>query len=110
MFILIISVIISVSCQHWTRVDLLACDLAATSSGLVLIKELEDLTGRHFAASTNHTGNIKHGGDWVMETDNVDTAAIYFDPQKLYTWSGALARTKASQTAQAKQLQQHGFA
>eukprot|EP00747_Dinoflagellata_sp_TGD_P031448 gnl/TRDRNA2_/TRDRNA2_135285_c0_seq1.p1 gnl/TRDRNA2_/TRDRNA2_135285_c0~~gnl/TRDRNA2_/TRDRNA2_135285_c0_seq1.p1 ORF type:complete len:347 (+),score=66.74 gnl/TRDRNA2_/TRDRNA2_135285_c0_seq1:60-1100(+) len=89
-----------------TRVDLLACDLAGTPSGLSLIKELEDLTGRHFAASTNHTGNLKHGGDWVMETDHVDTAAIYFDPQALYKWNGALARTRNATASQKKQLEQ----
>eukprot|EP00747_Dinoflagellata_sp_TGD_P164188 gnl/TRDRNA2_/TRDRNA2_183752_c0_seq1.p1 gnl/TRDRNA2_/TRDRNA2_183752_c0~~gnl/TRDRNA2_/TRDRNA2_183752_c0_seq1.p1 ORF type:complete len:432 (+),score=92.86 gnl/TRDRNA2_/TRDRNA2_183752_c0_seq1:82-1377(+) len=81
------------SCKQ--RVDLLACDLAATESGLALIKELESYTGRHFAASTNHTGNLKHGGDWVLETEQVDTACIYFDHQKLYKWHGALTRKGA---------------
>eukprot|EP00747_Dinoflagellata_sp_TGD_P139400 gnl/TRDRNA2_/TRDRNA2_175890_c0_seq5.p1 gnl/TRDRNA2_/TRDRNA2_175890_c0~~gnl/TRDRNA2_/TRDRNA2_175890_c0_seq5.p1 ORF type:complete len:445 (+),score=102.82 gnl/TRDRNA2_/TRDRNA2_175890_c0_seq5:69-1403(+) len=76
-----------------TRVDLLACDLAGTPSGLALIQELEELTGRHFAASTNHTGNLMQGcGDWVMESDNVDTAGIYFASQELHKWQGHLAK------------------
>eukprot|EP00747_Dinoflagellata_sp_TGD_P139398 gnl/TRDRNA2_/TRDRNA2_175890_c0_seq2.p1 gnl/TRDRNA2_/TRDRNA2_175890_c0~~gnl/TRDRNA2_/TRDRNA2_175890_c0_seq2.p1 ORF type:complete len:444 (+),score=98.96 gnl/TRDRNA2_/TRDRNA2_175890_c0_seq2:69-1400(+) len=75
------------------RVDLLACDLAGTPSGLALIQELEELTGRHFAASTNHTGNLMQGcGDWVMESDNVDTAGIYFASQELHKWQGHLAK------------------
>eukprot|EP00747_Dinoflagellata_sp_TGD_P041814 gnl/TRDRNA2_/TRDRNA2_141690_c1_seq4.p1 gnl/TRDRNA2_/TRDRNA2_141690_c1~~gnl/TRDRNA2_/TRDRNA2_141690_c1_seq4.p1 ORF type:complete len:436 (-),score=94.81 gnl/TRDRNA2_/TRDRNA2_141690_c1_seq4:40-1224(-) len=72
------------------RVDLLACDLASEPGGLALIQELEAETGKNIAASTNHTGNLKRGGDWVLETDNVDTASIYFDTNALYKWEGLL--------------------
>eukprot|EP00747_Dinoflagellata_sp_TGD_P033289 gnl/TRDRNA2_/TRDRNA2_136526_c0_seq2.p1 gnl/TRDRNA2_/TRDRNA2_136526_c0~~gnl/TRDRNA2_/TRDRNA2_136526_c0_seq2.p1 ORF type:complete len:404 (+),score=85.98 gnl/TRDRNA2_/TRDRNA2_136526_c0_seq2:62-1273(+) len=73
-----------------SRVDLLACDLASTPGGLAMIKELEDTTKMTFAASTNHTGNLKRGGDWVMETEHVDTAGIYFNEEVLYNWNGLL--------------------
>eukprot|EP00747_Dinoflagellata_sp_TGD_P218281 gnl/TRDRNA2_/TRDRNA2_90560_c0_seq1.p1 gnl/TRDRNA2_/TRDRNA2_90560_c0~~gnl/TRDRNA2_/TRDRNA2_90560_c0_seq1.p1 ORF type:complete len:400 (-),score=79.02 gnl/TRDRNA2_/TRDRNA2_90560_c0_seq1:305-1504(-) len=72
------------------RVDLLACDLAAHPGGVELIKEMETATGKQIAASTNHTGNLLHGGDWVMETHNVDTASIYFDSNHLWKWDGIL--------------------
>ena len=32
----------------------------------------------NFAASTDLTGNPKAGGDWVMESDNVDVRDLYF--------------------------------
>ena len=36
-----------------------------------LVKELEEITGFNVCASTNETGNVKNGGDWVLETDNL---------------------------------------
>eukprot|EP00747_Dinoflagellata_sp_TGD_P207225 gnl/TRDRNA2_/TRDRNA2_80811_c0_seq1.p1 gnl/TRDRNA2_/TRDRNA2_80811_c0~~gnl/TRDRNA2_/TRDRNA2_80811_c0_seq1.p1 ORF type:complete len:450 (-),score=56.22 gnl/TRDRNA2_/TRDRNA2_80811_c0_seq1:25-1374(-) len=72
------------------RVDFLACDLACEPSGLALIQELEGIMGKSIAASTNPTGNMRHGGDWIMETKHVDTAAIYFDTERLQKWDGML--------------------
>eukprot|EP00747_Dinoflagellata_sp_TGD_P183300 gnl/TRDRNA2_/TRDRNA2_38085_c0_seq1.p1 gnl/TRDRNA2_/TRDRNA2_38085_c0~~gnl/TRDRNA2_/TRDRNA2_38085_c0_seq1.p1 ORF type:complete len:359 (-),score=67.35 gnl/TRDRNA2_/TRDRNA2_38085_c0_seq1:97-1098(-) len=85
---------LAASAEH--RVDLLACDLASEPNGLSLIHELEALTGKNIAASTDHTGNLKRGGDWIMETDNVDTASIYFDAFKLYKWEGILRSHRAA--------------
>ena len=50
-------------------IHLLGCNVAADGMGLV--KELEEITGFNVCASTNETGNVKDGGDWVLETDNL---------------------------------------
>jgi|GEM_PF-2589188 len=65
------------------RVDLLACDVAATVHGRALLHGLEHLTGLDFAASTNKTGNAAAGGDWVLERGGIDAASAYFDPEPL---------------------------
>ena len=50
-------------------IHLLGCNVAA--DGMELVKELEEITGFNVCASTNETGNVKDGGDWVLETDNL---------------------------------------
>ena len=72
------------------RVDLLACDLAATPGGLDLVKTLEGIADCDFAASVDVTANLSRGGDWILETDDVDAAAVYFDAGKLDEWDGLL--------------------
>ena len=88
----------SVELQHfWTsvgslvndggRIDLLACDLVANEQGKMLLSNLETLTVKNFPASDDPTGNPQ-AGDWVLESDNIDVAPIYFDQAALvsYTW------------------------
>ncbi len=70
------------------RVDLLSCNLTATESGAQLVASLENLTGHNFAASDDLTGNPSSGGDWNLETDNVDAEAVYFDEAKLESFRG----------------------
>ena len=67
------------------RIDLLACNLTADNQKL--IDTLEQLTEVNFAASSNITGE---GGDWVLETDDVDISSLYFDSDKLGEWKGSL--------------------
>ncbi len=61
------------------RIDLLACDAAAGAQGRELLAALEELTGVDFAASADKTGDAGRGGDWILESDDVDAAAVYFD-------------------------------
>ncbi len=61
------------------RIDLLGCDIAAGPDGQHLIDTLEELTGINFAASTNRTGSENLDGDWMLETDDVDARADYFN-------------------------------
>ncbi|MBD3398082.1 DUF4347 domain-containing protein, partial [Candidatus Micrarchaeota archaeon] len=75
------------------RIDLLACDLSASEDGLALVGALEDLTGRDVAASDDDTGNSEAGGDWILETGNVDAAALYFTASALAQYDGILANT-----------------
>lgn len=72
------------------RIDLLGCNLAGSSSGMQLIDDLEEITGRNVAASTDVTGNDKLSGNWILETDGVDVSDIYFDQCKLSKWYATL--------------------
>ena len=90
------------------RIDLLACDLAACEEGRLLVEKLEEITGAHFAASDNATGN---GSDWVLETDGVDTAEIYFDAGKLGAFEGLLvSRIKKLTSPNPSSYGVYGFA
>lgn len=72
------------------RVDLLGCDVASGDAGEELIATLEELTGIDFAASDDPTGNVDDSGDWLLETDDVDAAATYFDADELEQFAGLL--------------------
>ena len=74
------------------RIDLLACDLAETKGGVDFVNALEKETGINVAASTDATGNVKNGGDWILETDDVDALDIYFDADKIKAFDGVLRR------------------
>ena len=65
------------------RIDILACDLAASDQGKMLVATLEDTAGVNVAASSDKTGNVTAGGDWVLETDNIDVASAYFSDEKI---------------------------
>ncbi|MFW5857489.1 MAG: DUF4347 domain-containing protein, partial [Planctomycetota bacterium] len=72
------------------RIDLLACGVADTDEGEILVAELEALTGVNVAASDDATGNPGGGGDWVLETDGIDAAQTYFRADALAAFDGAL--------------------
>ncbi len=71
------------------RVDLLACNLASTDAGGLLISQIESLTGHEVAASDNETGNTAAGGDWILEEGGVDVATTYF----VYDWLDSIQGT-----------------
>jgi hypothetical protein len=73
------------------RIDLLACDLAATREGRELVNVLAGHSGVTVAASTNPTGQPASGGDWLLEIANVDVADIYFSSGRLALFTGLLA-------------------
>jgi hypothetical protein len=72
------------------RVDILACSLAATKEGQAWVTSWENTTKKNFAASTNLTGNVEQGADWILETDGIDVMKVYFDKEKLFKWEGML--------------------
>ena len=72
------------------RVDLLSCNLASGDNGALLLSSLESAAGINFAASTNPTGNLGAGGDWMLETDGIDAAGEYFSREKLGNYPGLL--------------------
>ena len=72
------------------RVDLLACNLARSEDGKLLVAALKKITGREVAASDNETGNPEKGGDWILETADLDVTHLYFDASKLDQFKGLL--------------------
>ena len=70
------------------RIDLLACDMTSDARGDLLLSQLETLTGKDFAASSDPTGNVQYGGNWLLESDSVNVAPIYFDQMALENYSG----------------------
>lgn len=73
------------------RIDLLACDVASSDDGLRLISQIENISGRNVAASSDATGNPESGADWSLETDNVPLVPTYFDPNGIRNFEGKLA-------------------
>jgi hypothetical protein len=73
------------------RIDLMSCTTAQGEEGLQLLHDLESLTGRNVAASDDPTGNAEYGGDWILETDDVDLTETYFAPELLSQFEGRLA-------------------
>ncbi|HUX08701.1 MAG TPA: DUF4347 domain-containing protein, partial [Acidobacteriota bacterium] len=72
------------------HIDLLACNLAGSDEGQMLVAAIEELAGVTVAASVNNTGNPSGGGDWVLETADIDVASLYFAPDRLSEFSGLL--------------------
>ena len=68
------------------RIDVLGCSVAESPEGTRLIARLESLYGVNVAASTD----ITHAGDMVLETDDVDVTALYFNRDRLSRWGGKL--------------------
>ncbi|MGE4281764.1 MAG: DUF4347 domain-containing protein, partial [Magnetospirillum sp.] len=52
------------------------CDVGAGETGQALLADLHTLTGADVAASTDATGAVSRGGDWVLEnqTGTIDSA------------------------------------
>lgn len=72
------------------RIDLFACNLAASQQGKMLVLALKGITGVEVAASTNSTGNLASGGDWHLETANVHLDIDYFEKDLLNNYSSLL--------------------
>ena len=61
-----------------SRVDILACECVAGPTGMAVFKELEKESGINLAASTDLVGNPSAGGNWLLETDDVNVKGTYF--------------------------------
>lgn len=62
----------SAGCQY---IDLLACNIWASADWRYAILKLREVAGIYIRASVNITGA---GGDFILESDNVDLIGIYF--------------------------------
>jgi len=60
------------------NIDFLACNTLNYDEWVTYYIILADTTGVIVGASNDLTGNIKYGGDWVMESTQEDIDAIYF--------------------------------
>jgi len=60
------------------NVDFLACNTLNSTAWRQYYDTLHQQTGVVVGASDDKTGNIKYGGDWVMESTSQDIESIYF--------------------------------
>lgn len=71
-------------------IDIFACNLAAGPEGKKLLVKLQELSGVAVNASSNETGNLDSGGDWVLETSGRNLADYYFNASLLTEYDGLL--------------------
>ncbi len=76
------------------RLDLLSCFSAAGEQGQRLIDNLESITGHDVAGSDDATGSAENGGDWILESNNIDAKSIYFDSTEITYFTSTLAGTE----------------
>ncbi|MBD2410097.1 hypothetical protein FACHB389_08865 [Nostoc calcicola FACHB-389] len=71
---------------------LYGCNVAAGTAGSTFVSRLGELTGADVAASTDTTGNVSQGGNWVLEyaTGTIESA-LAIQPSLLNTYNGVLA-------------------
>jgi hypothetical protein len=62
-----------------THVDYLACNSLEYDSWKQYYDLLTSATNVVVGASNDATGNLKYGGDWIMESTNEDVKTIYFN-------------------------------
>ena len=60
------------------NIDYLACDTLNYLNWKNYYDILSNTTGVIVGASSDQTGNIKYGGDWVLESTNEDIELLYF--------------------------------
>ena len=63
---------------HVKNIDFFACEILKKSIWVLYFELLMSETDVIVGASDNKTGNIKYGGDWIMESTNEDISNIYF--------------------------------
>ena len=72
--------------------DFLGCALLQSSDWIYTLDMLE--TEQHLylniRASDDDTGNLKVGGDWVLESDNVNIKELYFNVESIEKWYSLL--------------------
>ena len=59
--------------------DFLGCGLASNDNWLNCFDFLNSKSNVNIRASTDDTGNLNAGGDWILEMGNVDANALYFN-------------------------------
>ena len=70
-----------------TNIDYLACNTLQFSTWKSYYEILTEKTGVVVGASDDKTGNIKYGGDWVLESTEEDMEKIYFNSEiEYYTY------------------------
>jgi hypothetical protein len=61
-----------------THVDFLACNTLQNEKWKRYYQLLQSKTGVVIGASDNNTGNLRYGGDWIMESTHEEVGQIYF--------------------------------
>jgi hypothetical protein len=70
-------------------IDFLGCNLLQDSSWLIFLDVLRDETNVIVRASIDNTGSLNKGGDWVLESHDVNVKTIYFT-NTIDTWNSTL--------------------
>ena len=78
-------------------IDYLGCSLLSNNIWKSTFLMLEKNLSKNVRASDNNTGNMKAGGDWVMESDNINVKDLYFN-STIENWSGVLVTFRTYQT------------
>jgi len=71
-------IISTINTFHVKNIDYLACDTLQYSSWSAYYSTLTQATGVIVGASDDKTGNIKYGGDWIMESTMENIESVYF--------------------------------
>ena len=58
--------------------DMMACALYSDPSWKAVLDYVENVTGVNIRASLDDTGSATFGGNWFLETDNVNLKTVYF--------------------------------
>jgi len=61
-----------------TNLDLMGCNIHRDSNWRYVIGKLENLSGLVIRSSDDYTGSSGLGGNWILESDNVDLIGTYF--------------------------------
>ena len=78
-----------------STVDYLGCSTLKNEVWKNTLKHLGEKTSKQFRASDDNTGNLKAGGDWVLESDGVNVKDLYFT-EEINKWMGLLRGLKLS--------------
>jgi len=79
------------------NIDFLACNSLEYSNWKIYYELLQHYLPTIIGASNNLSGNIKYGGDWVMENTNEDIQNIYFN-ENITNYSSTLFSSSISHT------------
>jgi hypothetical protein len=74
------------------NIDFLACNTLQYDEWKLFYHYLTQATGVTVGASNDKTGNIKYGGNWIMESTNEDIQNIYFN-SNINNYAGYLDST-----------------
>ena len=80
-----------------THVDFLACGTLKSEKWRLFYQLLRLKTGVVIGASDDNTGNMKLGGDWIMESTHEEVGQIYFTAA-IENWASLLAIPTALNT------------
>ena len=61
------------------HMDYLACSTLQSQSWTSYYAKIQDATGIPVGASDDDTGNLKYGGDWILESTQENIQTIYFN-------------------------------
>jgi hypothetical protein len=87
---------------HIENIDYLACNTLQYEHWNQYYDLIEKTTSAIVSASNDETGNLKYGGNWVLENTNTNIESIYFN-EKIQNYQYKLATTTISTSTTIKQ-------